>query len=76
MLDMTVQDVFMNPIGTFFEVHVPFYGKKVSTSAIRTISLIRYYSTGALDNERLSENQNCLVRLHNVHKGKFCAYLQ
>ena len=25
MLDMTVQDVFMNPFGAFFEVQVPFY---------------------------------------------------
>ena len=25
MLDMTDQDVFMNPLGAFFEVQVPFY---------------------------------------------------
>ena len=52
---MTVQHVFMNPFGAFFEVQVPLYTRhiekerKVGTSVIRTLSLIWYYSTAALD---------------------------
>ena len=47
------KDAFMNP---FWRVKVPFHTKacrkedrKVSTSVIRTISLIRYHSMGNLD---------------------------
>ena len=55
MLEMTNNEAFMDPFGGLFEVIVPFYTRhierreKVSTSVIRTISLIRYHSMGALD---------------------------
>ena len=66
-LDMTEQDVFMNPFGAFFEVQVPFYtrhvkkgekGKHFSYPDYFTSYLVSHY--GRLG-QRCPDNRGCTV---------------
>ena len=68
MLDMTVQDVFMNPFGAFFEVQVLFIpghiekgekGKYFSYPDYFTYTLLQHWSLG----QRCPDNQGCTVYL-------------
>ena len=68
MLDMTDQDVFMNPFGAFFEVQVPFYiipghvekgekGKHFSYLDYFTYPVLQHWSLGP----RCPDNRGCTV---------------